>query len=331
MDIRKKLEAEIGTLPEPIWDLLEDDGYPQDYERANCDADRRETWALLKRRARKLLSLSRPNGVNPKPAPQAVRESRPAANRSYAMSALLAADARTLPEVRHFRREVLQDRLMTHEEAVDWIEARGAKNGEHVDIFLDGKPCDDLQRALDSIASRSASNLRRESRLLDYGKPDSKWVCLIPFAKDGELARLSALADSLCRRYHWRKASAVIFVLTGLAPLIGAQIGWQVGGPGPRRITLDIPDWYHEEDVVAAYRQARASMLGKHRQSRTLSERTAALVVFVCDSLDERGLPLGGWEAIRKEWNSAHPEWAYQSDTRIASDFRRAEKRLWES
>lgn len=330
-DTRAELETKLGKpLSNGVWQLLSDDGYVDEYENATCQADRDDAWKSFRTRAKKLNSISgpKPDDRNPGPVTREHSESRQTGFRTRAMEALVASYARTLPEVKSFRRELLQDRLLTLEEASEWIESQPeADRSSH------------RQRILKPGESASLSDYG--FRTIPYAKPGSQWAYHKTASKNPEepLGRLGALAEKLQKRCHWTEASAVMFVLTDMAPGMAGRINWNSGPLGIEYITLEFPAWYHEEDVCRMLRQARGPSFlrdtpGKPvvRRSRALSERIARLVVFTCRHMDGEGRPSGGWKSVCAAWNAdplvIEKQWSYPSAQAIASDFNRAAKRL---
>lgn len=317
-DIRAKVEQKTGRLSEPIWRLLCKDRYVEEVQ----DGGYAGAEAELVRRARELRAVFGDQTI-PVDA-EKKRDGSAYVSRTFAVSALLATDARDREDVQQFRREVLGGRLLSAEEVEGWIEVN-SQEPEAKDWFK--KKAQAVKRQYRRLeAARKAGrsySIEGHAELLAYYKPGAKWTQTRPIARVGKLWRLKRLVSALVKDYPWEEAKAVGFALTDGCPLITATATNHFGSFP--KVTLNFPAWYSEEDVVRLYWHAR-----KHSfcaKMPAISRRTSRLIEFVCEKKES----WESWEACWKQWNEDPDtplEWQYADYKRMASDFARAEKSL---
>ncbi len=233
-------------------------------------------------------------------------------NRSLAVSAMCALHARARPDVVQFRRDALGDSLVAADQVPVWIQKQ-----------VEEEP-------YPPVASRPlvAGRRRRFRPLLSYPSP-SGWAECIPVG-EGTLGWLSDLAETLVDTYGWSEPNAVGFVLTDQIPRVGMRSATHIECKWT--VTLTIPYWTSGADVEAAYLRGRRELLDTGLpELRPMNENSAALVLFVVQTLDTNGQPRQGWPRVWQEWNERHPQWRYSDWQALNSRYRRLEKTVWPS
>lgn len=265
---------------------------------ASCLADQEEKLAGLTADENLHYLLTLPQ--IPARRARAISHEVPPDRRLEALAEILAAEARQLPEVQAFRREVLGGRLLSEEEVPEWITRLIEEEGHKM---REGKPWE----------------------YLSYTVPKDEWRRVVPIRKGvGKLWQLKTLCRKLCRRYPlWQEAQAVSFVLCDDIPLIPkARIQIQFSSHFPPRIILNLDPRLSPEEVARIYAHYRAEV--RSGRDRPMSEKHLTLAVFVAENEE----PGSTWTSLMKKWNEEHPEWAYQNRHLFARDARAALRRV---
>jgi hypothetical protein len=163
-----------------------------------------------------------------------------------------------------------------------------------------------------------------------YPGEEGRWVRREAVWPGSVLDELRQLAAWLADRFGWQEGQASWFVLTGRSPLLtplGITRNFRArrGFPEHHTLTLTVAPWVPAATVARAYRTAQRQLLGG--RNRQPGARSLALFRFVTERMDERGR-FPAWEALRAEWNRAHPEWRTEDRRQFAKDFRRVERAL---
>jgi hypothetical protein len=257
----------------------------------------------LEEEARKLLNVyyegsgpSRPPGRGKDrgaPDEVAVNPSEDVTKRADALAEIVATLSNNHPEVQRFRRRYLSGRLLTDEEAREFLNKRGGPQGT------------------DKAVRRTARN--------------PKWA-LHPAAKryatPFDMRELLGLADKLSKAYGWPDGDALWFVLTGYTPRMRPlEVEMFINTstwpshryePFVARITVTAHAWVRADEVKRAFRDAQRQLLGGDAPSTRRNERTWEVVKFVARRMREHDGET--WEDRRKAWNRmCRKDWRYRS------------------
>lgn len=326
-EIRAKVEAKTGKLPEPIWRLLCEDGNVSDVEQADCEKDREDFFRDLLDRTKQLVRTFGNQPVTVAVDSEEKHDDSRYVSRTNAVSALLANHARNREDVQEFRREVLGGRVLSAEELQRWIEVN-RQEPEAQDWFKKRKQVAKRKYKRLEAARKAGRSYSFSGRCeaLRYVKPGERESNSVPVAAVGKLWRLKRLVSALVKDYPWDEEQAVLLALTDIAPFATASVTTNFGSfPTMPGITLGFPAWYSEADVGRLYWHARKQL--RYAKMPAISRRISRLIQFVC----EKKKSWESWEACRREWNEypdTPKEWQYNTYKRMASDFARAEKSL---
>ncbi len=149
--------------------------------------------------------------------------------------------------------------------------------------------------------------------------------------REGDLARLKAVASGPSSRFGWSEAQAVAFVLSGLIPLVArgtGRVNFKPDMPAANRITLEVSARITPKEVARFYGQIRSSgFLGlpAHRPSRPLTRERAELGVFAAKVNGGRS-----WRQAMDDWNKEHDGdgRSYEDIRTFVRDCRQAYERI---
>jgi hypothetical protein len=306
-------------LPHPMddadWDLLVDDGYPDELRSSDEPAE------VAANAAQHLMRVWRHHEEST--APHERRESRTVSEpdpraagqvvlpRKVALARVIADQAAQDEEVRSFRHDILADQLLAggiYRGAVypdEWIERQWQQ--EMATLDATGTQGDPLP-------------------LLIFARwpPDGRGVGRLRVVPGGVLDRLRQVAERLATMYRWEPAIAAIFVLAPILPVVKTltvQVDARQDIPALTRVIMTIDPASTPTEVADAYRQARRQVVAKF--PREMDERHLWLAVFA--SGRSPGESYGDQMAV---WNDRYPQWAYGDVQKFGRDHRRALQRL---
>lgn len=317
---REAVEKGLGrSLPEPWWQFLVDQGDAEEVER-HLDGD---TWIdadcieAAVRKVRAAQQAARATESSAGQAGQYVTEATPVpkgdvrAMRRLALSVLCAREAGDRDDVRWFRATHLSTGLLAWKGVDDWITRRAQEeglprryvrlplpHGVEVRLSPDGRIV--FEPPLDPEGIPPDIGVNVEFRMLAYGTPDCSWVKRVPVACPGVLAGLRQTSVSLAADYRWSEDQAVVFLLTGITPLVSdLSITKRINvlRPASVRVTLTIDPALSPTDVARAYARVRRSMYV--RRFRAQSTKHLALAMFAAEERAEGR----SWEEVRNRWN----------------------------
>ena|SRR5215207_3408191 len=246
-------------------------------------------------------------------------------------SLYLAKKAASRPEVRRFRQERLGGKLLTSEEAEEFL--REELKGE----IPDDRPLSDLDALW--IATVSVMDL---GELLEVIQPAatpadaSSTDQLFPYESSGMLVmtrdkreRIAKNFRDLCHYvvaiFPWNLDEAALFLLTGECPEV---VPLQLSYHRRRRVfTLNFAPWISEKTFRKAYRKCQKVVQGG--DNRRMKERTLAIVRLVSEHTDDEGNRPLSWSQLTDLWNEEHPgEWRFKDRFGLRKAYLRAEKEL---
>ena len=243
------------------------------------------------------------------------------------VSLYLAKKVASRPEVRRFRQERLGGRLLTSEEAkeflkrealsdlsnfhpaeytghyIAWVEEMSAEELADYVVPSGHKGIYDEQDGIFPYSYRGGTMVIGSRHKLDYG---------------GLVLYLSAI-------FPWASAEAGWFVLTGERPEV---VPLRFSYHRRRQVfTLSFAPWISEKTVRKAYRKGQKVVQGG--DNRRMKERTLAVVRFVTEHTDDGGKRLLSWSQLTDLWNEQHPgEWSFKDRFGLRKAYLRAEEGL---
>jgi hypothetical protein len=247
--------------------------------------------------------------------------------RRYALSVLLAQEARARPDVKAFRKKHLGGVLLPLSKVREWVLQKAAGDGIPTiwanDVLLPpaSKPQLDDRGRIRIPIHRTLQCMGLATKYLRYPMPDHSVEC-VPVHAGGALHLLHQLATALSQTFHWTEAEAVMLVLTDEVPPVESA-KWQVHWssiPSLSRITLALDPALSPRQVEALYRRLRGQLLeGRYRN---ITRKHALLAAFKTN-FSELSL-----SDLMAKWNAQYPLWKYKLVTNFGRDTKTACDRL---
>ena len=348
---RKRVQKKIGKIPNEVWVAVVEDGLIED---ANADAVPREAGksaqieaqeaaldTLIEEVEKYLKGYYSGLAAKPRlPKPQKIQDTPsieiPPDKRFLGLTKIISSLMNKEEDIKKFRSEVLQGKLLTPEEAPKWIEEQAAREKHTLTISFDvdaGEGWEDrlLEEVKQFVQTQKDGKLLpfkvgMATTTLAYIKPPSQWVHRVVINKNSTLGRLKHLANKY--QGFWKEAGAVHFILTGIAyPISRAKVGAKINSFGLNRVSLEVSPHLPGSKVMELYLEERKKLLmlsgNRQEKSRRLTEKHVSLAVFVVEEM-------GSWAMKLRKWNRKYPQWAYPQTARstFARDCRMAYKRL---
>lgn len=325
--IRAALAGRLGHEPiREIWDRLEEEfyfGFGEEWEEP-ADID------YLVEKYREFEGVA---GQLFQPEENAV-DTGPRQMRLAILAGLAARLAATEESVKAFRRQHLNDRLLTPEGVAQWISRQATEDGP-ASRFLRVPIPDGYEPVRRNggiytepplTISDGITAIQVEVELLSYMYPDDQWAHKIPVRHGGRLDELRVVSKALARRYTWQEAQATNFVLTGISPQLSSLRGGMrivFNQPISSRITMEIDPTLTPEEVAERYKNLRARLIGA--RYRSMTEKHLRLAEFY-GGQKPQGMT---WAALMHEWNhSQGRRWEYKRFENFARDCKQAWSRL---
>jgi hypothetical protein len=267
--------------------------------------------------------------------------------RQEALALIAALEApRVAPEMIGWRERVLGNRLLAMSDLPGWLHDQAEREGEPADGYLlypysyDAEMQHPTVDLLGWLALRNreglADWLRAEAERIEHSTGDElpsvvleaplEISCAVPgrrplqllIRRDGELARLKAIAAQLRPFLKWPEHYAVTFVLTGVAPPLPP---WTLSVadaafPALRRLIFELDPRLSGAEVARLYNEARAGL--RSGRDKPMSEKHLNLAIFTA-AQQRSG---HSWRELREAWNTLvgaegsglSPEYAYQTE-----------------
>jgi hypothetical protein len=269
------------------------------------------------------------------------RQRRGESNQSHqeAVSRAIAAIARQLPEVKSFRREILNGHTLRPEEIEPWIEQRRKEQIYPHAVLVRLKAGFTLKyqsgwNLEPPISSAKNDQIEGLSPVdsLDYARPGSDWKYgCVPVGRDGTLRVVRQLAKKLATLFNWQDAQSTVFLLTDWTPLIDTFL--VTLNPPPSlalpyeggelacltRVTLTMDPMMTPRELSEKYARLRNRLLV--RKPRAQSSKHLELAIFATKypDLDRKNM---------EQWGREFPRWKYSQVSRFAKEARDARRRL---
>jgi hypothetical protein len=247
------------------------------------------------------------------------------------VSLYLAKKAASLTQVRRFRQERLGGKLLTTEEAEEFL------RGE----LLKDLPDDPRSHSWIDQAFIHDVDVAGLDQLLDFAVPIDRWPAVglsqqLLFPHEGSDGRLvsgkriaknySDLCLYLAAIFPWDPYDAARFLLTGERPeVVPLELSYNRHS---RFITLTFAPWISEKTFRKAYRKCQKVVQGG--DNRRMKDRTLAVVRFVTEHTDDEGRRPLSWSQLTDLWNQHHPsEWRFKDRFGLRKAYLRAEEELY--
>ncbi len=328
--VRQELARQLrADVDEDIWDYLVERGFVDEallVESMNSLIEEYQRLRAMQRTGRRRSGSPQPSELPPD-------------ERLNALSRWLARQAAERPDVRAFRDQDLDGKLLEPTQVSEWIESHvetdgtptpsltvTVPEGHEVEFYDDGyvgtSPPLTISREMPAFGVRGPE-------ILVCALPGIYGGITKPVARGGTLDILRGTAASLSDRFEWNESLATLFVLTGLVPPIPrARIRYRFhpGLPTGERVLLDVDSSLSPKQVMDLYRRARTKLPFRQGQRyRSMETKAVALAEFF-DTMQE-----GSWKERMKTWNTEHsdPKWQYTEVRNFARDCKHAARRLF--
>jgi len=353
-EIRERLARELGLSDTSerfvaIWNQLRDEG------NVPLGADDEEGWDTAIVEGKRFIAYEEKRGGQvrrPREPDKEIKASLEEAEsrRANAMMLYWAKNAACEREVRSFRERILNNRLLTREEAYKFLQSPLLK------VFSQSK----IEEANVPIIGHSASWRRKDMEKVEAGFYWHIEVSVEPPATELHYDRItteplehlwypdkngwgdaadvwpqSVMQDLLrtskiiAERYGWGKGQAPIFILTDIVPLTHA-LSYTIDHDalGRQTISMTIEPWVTKGTVLRAYSQAQQKIYSS--VPGPIGEQSAALFEFVIERMGADG-KIPSMRALMREWNqgSRTPDARKYIDARLFErDYNRAKQSL---
>jgi hypothetical protein len=279
----------------------------------------------------------------------------PVRKRGEAFTLYLAKMAAADRLVKQFRQRVLGGGTVSYNEAaafvdspaaavfsLEWFEENGVPFIGHKAQVLEGSDwppeehshvrgrikvgwdCEEL------VSSFAGVTPFRSLQVLLVGA-GSVWFHELEVLEDSVLGVLSKLAQQTWRYPWWHPVDIPIFVLMGVARIVGQPYTKQIESRSRlyEPITINVPPWFSVENVSQIYKSLKKDLPTTPQPS----PRRLTLFEFVMKQPEitvpgEGGIPkVPSWAALVRSWNESLPaghEWRYKDRRNLRRDFLKA-------
>jgi hypothetical protein len=243
-------------------------------------------------------------------------------------SLYLAKKAASRPEVRRFRQERLGGKLLTTEEAKEFL--RGELLREESDDLH--SPNELPWTWSDIVGDMRLVELLEFVVPIEQSAVGSSQRMLFPY--EGAIGRMysemeiaknySELCLYLAGIFPWHPYDTALFLLTGKRPEV---VPLELFYNRYRRVfTLNFAPWISEKTIRKAYRKCQRVVQGG--DNRRMQERTLAVMRFVTEHTDDEG-KRSTWSQLTDLWNEQYPgEWRFKDRFGMRKTYVRAAKEL---
>jgi len=244
-------------------------------------------------------------------------------------SLYLAKKAASSPKVRRFRQDRLGGKLLTTEEAEEFL--RGELQSKAPD---DLRSLSELERSFfDDVGVMGLEELLEFVVPIDRSPVGLSQRLLFPYEADsGTMYSAKKIAKNyseLCRYlaaiFPWHPYDAARFLLTGERPeVVPLELSYNRFS---QIITLNFAPWISEKTFRKAYRKCQTVVQGG--DNRRMKERTLAVMRFVIKHTDDDGRRLLSWAQLTHLWNEERPgEWRFKGRSGLRKAYLRAAEEL---
>jgi hypothetical protein len=241
-------------------------------------------------------------------------------------SLYLAKKASSLPEVRRFRQQRLGGRVLTTEEAKEFLKREELSDlsglePRHKDSYISWVNDMSAEELADLVTPRVG---KRVYSVQNEIFPDSYQSSPIIVVGSRERLDYGGLIQYLTAIFPWAPDRAGWFLLTGERPEV---VPLRFSYHRSRQVfTLYFAPWISEKTIRKAYRKGQKVVQGG--DNRRMKERTLAVVRFVAEHTDDEG-NRPSWAQLTDLWNEQHPgEWKFKDRFGMRKTYQRAGKEL---
>jgi hypothetical protein len=243
-------------------------------------------------------------------------------------SLYLAKKVASLPMVRRFRQDRLGGKLLSTEEAEEFLRGELLK-----DVPDDLRSLSKLERSwIDYVGFMGLEELLEFLVPFDRPAVGLSQHLLFPYeAESGTIYSREKVAkdySDLCLHlvaiYPWDPHDTARFLLTGERPeVVSLELSYNRHS---RVITLNFAPWISEKTFRKAYRKCQKVVQGG--DNRRMNERTLAVMRFVTEHTDAEG-NRPPWPRLTGLWNEKHPgEWRIKDRFGLRKVYMRAAEEL---
>jgi hypothetical protein len=292
-------QLEVEEVPDDLWGQLMKLGLPLDMIVHDDEESRQELVAAAKtygknpRGSSAGLRSGRNEGSEAS-SEIAVKPSKNALRRAEGFAEIAAVLADNHPRVKRFRRMNLRNRLLTDEEARDFMDQ------------VCGGPLP-VRHGMKPIARRLWKLAERLSRTYLWREEDAVWFLLTGHAPSVRPLEI--------RGY-----------ITPPQHMAIGRIPWEYH-PQTARITITTDAWLNVKEVARAFRDIQIQILDGSDAAGPTPERTLEVVRFVARRMRERGVENFGevdWGIYWRAWKKVCPEgWEYSNEDNFKQTFER--------
>jgi hypothetical protein len=329
VELRRKFDKEVGAPnKELLWKWLKEDHYVSEV----CSGV--SGWKEFKDGADRLAKRQWQISGRVKPPGRAARTTVDVDVDAYekecaeTVSLYLAKKAASLPEVRRFRQERLGGKLLTTEEADEFLRAeylRGVPDdlrslNEYEQDFIAQLGGMGLEEILEFVVPIDRAPRGLQDQLFPYEGPDGFMLS----RKNQITEKFSEFCLYLTDVFPWHPFDAARFLLFGEHPeVVPLKLSYTRG----RGIfTLNFAPWISEKTFRKAYRKCQKVVQGG--DNRRMGEKTLAVMRFVTEHTDDEGRR-PPWSQLTDLWNKKHPgEWRFKDRFSMRKAYLRAENEL---
>ena len=327
VQLRRKFDKEVAAPDkELLWKWLKEDRYVSEVCRGISG------WREFKDEADRLAERQRQISGRVKPPGRAARTIVDVDLDSYekecaeTASLYLAKKAASLPAVRRFRQERLGGKLLTTEEAKEFLKGEELSDLSGLDprdkdayvAWVNNMSAEELAALV--IPSGHKGIVSEEDGIFPY-LYEGGGTIVVGSKKELDYGGLILY---LAAKFPWAPDEAGWFLLTGERPEV---VPLRFSYHRNRRIfTLSFAPWISEKTIRKAYRKGQKVVQGG--DNRRMTERTLAVMRFVTAHTDDEG-NRPSWSQLTDLWNKEHPgEWRFKDRFGLRKTCLRAEKEL---
>ncbi len=328
VELRRRFDKEVSAPnTELLWKWLKEDHYVSDV----CSGV--SGWEEFKAEAGRLANRQWQISGRVKPPGRAAQPIVDVDLDDYekecaeVASLYLAKKASSLPEVRRFRQERLGGRVLTTEEAKEFLKREELSDlsglePRHKDSYISWVNDMSAEELADLVTPRVG---KRVYSVQDEIFPDSYQSPPVIVVGSRETLDYGDLILYLTAIFPWAPDRAGWFLLTAERPEV---VPLQFSYHRRRQVfTLNFAPWISEKTVRKAYRKGQKVVQGG--DNRRMKERTLAVMRFVTEHTDDEGRRLLSWSQLTDLWNEEHPgEWNFKDRFGLRKAYLRAAEEL---
>jgi hypothetical protein len=325
VELRRRFDKEVGAPDkELLWKWLKEDRYVSEVCRGEA------VWGEFKAEADRLAERQWQMSGRVKPPGRAARTIVDVDLDSYekecaeTASFYLAKKAASLPEVRSFRQDRFGGKLLTTEEAEEFLRGELLRDvpddlhslSKHDRSFFDYVWVMGLEELLEFVMPIDRSPVGLSQRLLFPYEDESGRI----WSRKKIAKNYSELCLYLTAVFPWHPYDAARFLLTGERPeVVPLELSYNRNS---RVFTLNFTPWISEKTFRKAYRKCQKVV--QEGDNRRMQERTLAVVRFVTGHTDDEG-HRPSWSQLTGLWNEEHPgEWSFKGRSGLRKAYLRA-------